>query len=42
MWYAITEYLWGSPNENGPVRSKRKLEEGWVLVDIDRPNEKVC
>lgn len=42
MWYAITEYLWSSPNENGSVRSKRKLEEGWVLVDIDSPDEKVC
>lgn len=34
MWYAITEYIWGS-GEQPQTRSQSKIEEGWVLVQAE-------
>ena len=36
VWYAITEFIWGSTETAPKTRAKTKLEEGWILVDTDK------
>ena len=39
VWYAITEFIWGSTTTAPKTRAKTRIEEGWILVDTDKsPN----
>jgi len=35
VWYAITEFIWGSTTTAPKTRAKTRIEEGWILVDTD-------
>lgn len=41
MWYAITEFLWGSLESSPKTRSSAKIEEGWVLVNAHKKQDQV-
>ena len=36
VWYAITEFIWGSTATAPKTRSATKIEEGWILVNTDK------
>jgi len=40
MWYALTEYIWGSTKELPKTRANTMIEEGWIIVNTDDQRQK--
>lgn len=41
MWYALTEYIWGSTKELPKTRANTMIEEGWIIVNTDDQRQNV-